>query len=192
MTRFLLAPVLMVALALALACEKGPEDKPVTLDPQFSVNVMAVPTFWPREDMDWPEEPHERVVQENVYREYGRPDYFRNVHTFDRRIVLPIELEEGHVLAGRRPKALTQWIYIDEGKVLTFDGGKFEESELTDEVRTVCTYGDPQDIKRFDRPEFEQVSYLYYDQGLEIVFIDGKKSREKRISAPVPGAGRMR
>ncbi|MBX3728183.1 MAG: hypothetical protein KF858_03280 [Candidatus Sumerlaeia bacterium] len=187
--------LLALALTLTVAmvgCNRGPEKKRLEMDPRFSVNVMPVPSFWPRPNMDWPKEPLERVAHQRAWVEYGTPDFIRKVFTFDDRIVRPIELEERHTLIGKRPTPLMQWIYLDRGITVTFNGPRYEEGKLSDQLRVVCLHGDPNDIKEFPRPEFTQTSFYYHNHGLEFVFIDGVQTRRIRLSDPIHGATELR
>lgn len=181
--------VLLAILAFSAACEKKPEKKPLELNPEFSVNVMPVPDFWPREKFDWPEDPHERQVYQQAWAEHGTPDFFRQVHTFDGRIVRPIELEEGHTLISRRPSAVWEWVYLEDEKLLKFRGAKMEVEELPDTVRVVCEYGDPNEIKTFELTDQEEKTvFIYYNHGMKFEFVDGVEIDRQKISEPIPGA----
>lgn len=184
-----------IALALLIVvsgCERGPEDKDIALDPTYSINVVAVPPFWPRDDRDWSDNPTIAEIQKETWAREGNPDYLRTVYTHEDRIVHPTELSEGNVLVGRRSANLTEWVYLDEKKVIRFDGANVTESELTDPVRIVCLYGDPNDIKRFEKEAFTETQFFYINHGKIFVFVDGKLQEERNLGTSAPGMTRLR
>ena len=184
----ILAPLLGVLLVVLGGCEKKPEEKPLEIDQKFSVNVIPIPHYWPREKFDWPTSPVERNIRQEAWAKYGTPDFLRRIYTFDNRIVRPLELSEGHVLAGKRPVPLDQWVYIEEDRTITFTGPRMELGTIPDQIRIVCLNGDPNEVKEFPRADFTMVSFFYYNQGKEYVFMDGKLWKEVRHSDPIYGA----
>lgn len=180
--------VTLVATTMTVGCRRGPEKRPLTYDATFSLNVKRVPAFWPRERFDWPRNEMEREAHKEAWATYGTPDFIRHVRTFDRRIVRPVEMEERHVLAGARNRPLIQWIYLDKELVLEFDGPRVEELDLDDKLRTVCIYGDPNDIRTFDREHFKQTSFYYYNHGQEFIFVDGTLIRTEPLGRAIHGA----
>jgi len=190
---------LVLAVSAAALCafvagcgkHKPAHKRPLEADPTFSLNVVPVPEFWPREKFDWPKNEEMRRIRKDAWARYGTPEFIRKVYTFDGRIVRPSELEEGHVLVGARPTPVDEWIYIDEKIRVRFEGREVKESPLTDEIETVCMHGDPVAIKDFDMGDFNQRSFYYYNVGKEFVFVDGRKTDE-RTFATAPGAERMR
>ncbi len=184
--------LLPIVVAVLLGCgSRKPEKKPLAMDPEFSLNVMPVPDFWPRDKFDWPEDEEARRIRKEAWGTHGTPDFIRFVYTFDNRIVRSLELAEGMVLSGARPKPAQEWIYIADGKTVRFEGRKVHEEKLTDDVKTVCTYGDPMAIKEFDMGDYVQTSFYYYNVGKEFVFVD-RRLTDTRMFAIAPGAENMR
>ncbi len=185
------AASLFIVTMILSGCTTPPEKKPLATDPEFSVNVIPVPEFWPREKLDWPEDEEIRRIRKDAWGTHGTPDFIRTLFTFDNRIVRPIELAEGIVLSGARPRPAEEWVYISDGKVVRFEGRKVIEEDLRDDVKTVCTHGDPMAVKDFDMGDFIQTSFFYYNVGKEFVYVDGKLI-DTRSFAPAPGAENMR
>lgn len=183
--------LLAIASAGLVACG-GKNRKPIDINPDYSVNVIPVPEFWPREDIDWAEEPAKRAVQEEVYARLGRPDFFRKVYTFDNRIIRPQELSPYAVLMGQRPTPLFHWVYIDLDKVITFTGETYKEEEISDQLRTVALHGDPNDIKNFPVDGIQRTSYYYFNHGKEFVFVNGTLTEERALGTAMPAHTRIR
>jgi len=167
-----------------LACG-GKKPTPITFDSDFSVNISPVPSFWPREEVDWPEDELQRKVMQQAWVDYGNPDYFWFVHTTDRRIIRQSELQEGHLLAGRREKPLLDWVFIDRDLVVSFDGPKAVELPLTKRVRTVCLYGDPNEIRESRGPDGRMRTFwTYYNHG-KIFQFDGDLIVDEKVFTPM-------
>lgn len=195
MRRILPLMMILVLIGISLGatgCRRGPEKRALIYDPTFSLNVKRVPSYWPREDLDWPRNEMEREARKEAWANYGTPDFIRHVRTFDRRIVRPVEMEKGHVLAGQRNRPLIQWIYLDKDLVLEFDGPRVEELELDDKLRTVCIYGDPNDIRSLDQQHYERTSFYYYNHGREFIFVDGTHIDTRPLGGPIHGATHFR
>ena len=176
--------VLLAASVFLTACGgKEPVLKP---DPDFSVNVMAVPEWWPREELDWPEDAARRQVEQDAWARYGTPEFLRFVYTVDRRIVKPSESLEGHRMAGTQGKPDIEWIYVNDEIILSFNKGKAVERPLDDRLRTVVLYGDPNEIKRWPELGVERTSFTYYDHGKTFSFA-GDKLMDTYDFKPMPG-----
>lgn len=166
----------------AWGCSKKPELKP---DPTFSMNVMVVPEWWPREELDWPKDPDLAQVQQDALQERGRPDYIRMVWTRDRRILRQSELAEKARLRGGLPKPEMEWVYLEKGQVVRFKGTKVLEEPLNDELRAVCEFGDPNDTKDFDEKGRHKQIWTFRDNGKILYFEDGKRVQTQDIP-PMP------
>lgn len=194
--RAVLVPLVVVVLAAGVllgGCSRNPKKQPLKLDQRFSVNVIKVPEYWPREKLDWSRDAQQRAVQQETYARYGRPDFIRRVYTFDNRIVRPGELGPHSVLMGQRPEPLSQWLYLDQKIAVTFQGGaKHEVIDLPDQVRIVALHGDPNDIKNFPVDGIERTSFYYYNHGREFVFVNGVLTQTKNLGAGMPAATELR
>lgn len=180
------------SLVMAVACggEPDPAKAPIVIDPNYSVNVIPVPAFWPREKFDWSKDEAQKVVQKDTLAKYGRPDYIRLLYTFEDRMVRTPEAMQGFTMPGKRPEPLTEWVWIDANRVVRFDKTEAKEREISDELRMVCLNGDPGQITRVPvpgMPDKERVTYVYFNIGKEFLFVDGKKVDEKTLSQSADG-----
>jgi hypothetical protein len=181
-----------MALMVLVACggEKDPSKAPLEIDPNYSVNVIPVPAFWPREKFDWSKDEAQKVVQKDTLAKYGRPDYIRMLYTFEDRMVRPAEAMQGNTMPGKRPTPLVEWVWIDDNRVVRFDGAQAKEREISDELRMVCLNGDPGQVTRVPlpgAPDKQRVTYVYFNLGKEFIFVDGKKVDEKTLSHSADG-----
>ncbi|MCB2156163.1 hypothetical protein KQI84_14900 [bacterium] len=176
--------MMLAAVLLLTACK----DKPTELapDPEFSINVMAVPVDWPREELDWPDNPTLRRTQQEAWARYGTPDFIRFIYTMDRRIVKPSEAIEGHRMAGKFTEQEQEWVYLADEIVLRFKGAETIERPLDDILRTVVMYGDPNEIKRWPELGVERTSFTYYDAGKTFNF-SGNSLSDVYEFTPMPG-----
>ncbi|MGF1572132.1 MAG: hypothetical protein ACFCU1_03600 [Sumerlaeia bacterium] len=192
--KLLFVSLIMLFSIIAMGgCERGPEKKPIEFDPNYSVNTVPTPYFWPREKMDWPKNELDKSIRQTTYQNYGKPDYLRNVYTVDRRVVRPKDLLEGIQLPGKKSSITIEWIYLEEELVIEFDGPRVIEHELDDLLRTVCIYGDPGIVRDHVQAngDINQV-YLYYNHGKEFTFNGTKLIKERTLSSTLPGAERMK
>ncbi len=179
----------LCSLLLLVAC--GKEKQKIAPEPDFSINVMDVPEFWPREDKDWPKDEEKRLVMEGTYAEMGRPEFFRVIWTPDRRIMRQREMVEMLDQKGRglNKTPELEWIYLEKGKIVRFTQTEAQLRDLDDRTLTLCRLGDPNDVKiRRDAEERNVEIYAYYNTG-QIFYFDqktGKQIREDQVS-PTPG-----
>ncbi len=189
-TRSCAAAVAALCFTLILA-SCGREKQKLAPDPNFSINVMEVPEFWPREDKDWPKDEEKRLAMEGTYAEMGRPDSFRVIWTPDRRIMRQREMVEMLDQKGRglNKTPELEWIYIDKGKIVRFTPKEAQARDLDDRTLTLCRLGDPNDVKVRRDPDGRNVEiYTYYNTG-QIIYFDqksGKQLKEDQV-APTPG-----
>lgn len=184
LTRLLLIVLLLGAV---LAPVSGCKRKRLRPDPAFSLNVMTVPEWWPREKKDWPKDPAEARVMKEALDANGRPDYLRIVWNRDRRLVRQGEMVRAIQRGGR---GLTppefEWVYFDDNKVIRFFPRRAETRELDDRLKTVCNYGDPNEIKTLsDAMNREMDIFTYYEQG-KLIYFDratGRTIKEDKFQA---------
>jgi hypothetical protein len=171
LTRALALLALLAVALLAGACAGGPEKDPLSLNADFSSNVMPTPHFWPREKVDFPESEQARQAWRDALAEHGRPDFLWFVHTFDREPVLVDDLRSPERIGAMRQEPLIDWIYIDKKMVLSFSGAQTERMDLSDKARTLCLYGDPNEVRPFATADGSQEPrWLYYVHGREFAF----------------------
>lgn len=186
-----LAVVLAVISACALAaCAGKPKQRVLFPDIEYSFNVMEVPADWPLEKKDWPLDPTEAAVRQAVYEKEGAPDHFRFRWRKDGKPVTRREVTEMLFVKDKSKRSLRRftegkdlpmdWVYKDKGEIYTFTKKGAEKSPLPDELKVICEYGDPQEIKNSVDVSRRPVQiYQYYDQGKIYYFTDGKLTREE-------------
>ncbi|MCC6546134.1 hypothetical protein IT570_03110 [Candidatus Sumerlaeota bacterium] len=181
---------ILCACALVAGCNNKPKQRVLFPDINYSFNVMAVPDDWPLEKKDWPVDPTEAAVRQAVYEREGAPDYFRFRWRKDAKPVTRREVTEMLFVKDKskrdlksftKGKDLTMdWVYKDKGEVYTFTKKGAEKSTLPDEIRIICEYGDPQEIKSsVDVRRLPVTIYQYYNEGKVYYFTDGKLTREE-------------
>jgi hypothetical protein len=186
MFRFLVYALILGLSSLAsIGCQtKDAEKLPLAVDPAYSVNVVQVPEYWPREEIDWPALEPSRSLHQEAHDLHGEPDFIRLVYTFDNRFVRPIELEEKHIMSARRPAPLTEWVYIDQEKVIRFEGTRFVEDKISDELRMICLHGDPTQFHEAKESDGTiRRTYTYLNLGKEFTFYDGVLANTRDFSA---------
>lgn len=189
MVRRLLSLCMAFALLVTVGCKK--EGDKLAPDPDFSINVLATPEFWPREDKDFPESEEGRILMEATLEDWGRPEVLRVIWTPDRRIMRQREMVESLERKGqglRKPEF--EWIYVDKMKVLRFRNNKTEERDLDARLLKVCELGDPNEVKIRRDPETGVITetFIYYGTG-QILYFDQKSGaliREDQVT-PTPG-----
>lgn len=182
--RFLAAALL--AVALMVGC--GKEEPSLAPDPEFSINVMETPPWWPREEKDWPADPIESRLMEDTLAERGRPEFLRVVWTRDRRIVRQHEMVSALEAKGRGLKDAPEfeWIYLDDAEVVRFLPTKIETRPLDDRLKAIALYGDPQTVRTTKDPlGREQETFFYYDRGKIFYFLTESGVQTGETSIPV-------
>jgi hypothetical protein len=176
--------MMAIALMAFAGCQtKDPEKLPLAVDPAYSVNVVPVPEYWPREKLDWPETEPSRTLHQEAYNLHGKPDFIRLVYTFDDRFVRPTELGENHILIGKRPAPLTEWVYIDRDMVIRFEGTRYVEDKVSDELRMICMHGDPTRMHQARESDGTvRRTYTYMNLGREFTFYDGRLANTREFS----------
>ena len=158
------AAALLLAVALA-GCKK--ED--VVIDEEFSINVFQISPKWPVVDK-LPQ------VEKEVLLKYGKPDCFRAWWTPDGQLRTRQELSKEVKIKKLKSLPAFSWIYTSTGKEVVFRGSTYQEVPLTDQVRTVVKYGDPEDAKEMVNGVVE---WTYFSVGKIYRFARGHKISEK-------------
>jgi hypothetical protein len=184
-----MAMVALVGLMMIPGCgSKGRRIKP---DITFSYNVVATPADWPNEKKDWPKDPRMAAFQQAVYEEHGAPDFFRILYDRSGRVVTQRELKEKAWVQRNNKQARLdtefEWIYLDKKLTYRFEARGPIKADLPDNIRILCEYGDPMEMKTtIDINKRNLVIYQYYDRGKIFYFHEGKLDKEEDITA-MPG-----
>ena len=161
-----------------MSCSSLFKKDKIILNPEFSVNV-AIP------QKDFPDEDKLVTSKKEVFTLYGPPDFVRFWWSRDGRIHRFLEVDN----KIRNQKSLLiqkhSWIYLDKNIECIFDGpASYREVPLNDKIRTVCTYGDPEDLKILSDVEPYREIWNYYSQGLILKF-ENDKLINQQIHSPM-------
>jgi hypothetical protein len=120
-------------------------------------------------------------AEREVYARYGRPDHFRAwwdpSGTVKQRIEILPRLKE--VQKGKNLPPYS-WIYLRQGVEVLFAGQSYEEQPLTDQIRILTRYGDPEDSKTL---EGGVTQWMYFGAGKLYKFVRGQVVEEKEFPA---------
>lgn len=146
--------LILAAAGLLAGCSSG--GALYEFDPAFSVNLVKPVITDKNANQLSP-------LKYKIYKDYGCPDYMRIMWT---RSGEP-QTSTSRILRakGRRVRQLERtWIYLDQGKEFRFRGERgVEQKPLTDDIRTICDEGDPQEIMVYGgSTDFPRRVYRYY------------------------------
>ncbi|HPB30133.1 MAG TPA: hypothetical protein PLB62_01620 [Candidatus Sumerlaeota bacterium] len=167
----LAALILYSTLCLSPSCRK---DRNIHLDLDKSVNV-ATP------GKDFPAEKNLVASKKQTLELYGKPDFIHLWWSRDGRIHTLLEVDR--TMAARRKDVPKSWIYLDRNIEIIFDNNQeMREIPLVDKLRTVCLYGDPDEVKLMpDRATGAlKENWHYFGQGLILLFEDGSLKGQQR------------
>ncbi len=171
--------LITISFAFILACAFWAcktEEGPVDFDVKYSVNIA-------KPQKGWPIIKKLTETKKAVYEKYGTPDAFRIYWTHDGRIQSKDDVrKELKRRQNERNKELPDhsWIYLDKNIEVYFDkNNKAMEKPLTDMIKIIVNYGDPEEVSRVDKN-----SWKYYSKGKMFTFSkSGKIIEEKDFPA---------
>lgn len=144
------------------------------INPEFSVNV-AIP------DSKYPPVKKLNTAGREVFELYGKPDLVRLWWSKNGRIHRFLEVDRQLQNKKAIYRLKHSWIYQDKNLEFLFTSeGSYQEVPLNDKIRTICTYGDPEDIKTISEEKPIKEIWNYYSIGLILVFQDDKLIKEQR------------
>lgn len=153
-----LALILAVSLlSLGSMCKKK-SDPGVGIDRKFSFNLAAPVATWPGDVELTP-------AQQDVLEEYGEPSYERIWFSPDGEVQRYVHVGD-HFRNNTWPLLKRSWIYMDIEREFEFTSRtNYKDYPLTEAIRTLCKYGDPQDIQQYDHNGKEIIRWQYYNRG---------------------------
>ena len=154
------------------ACHK---ERQVTFNSEFSINIG-------KPGRDFPVVKHLTQAKREIYEFYGPPDYVRLWWSDDGRIHRFLEVDRRLKDKRQFSQIKRSWIYLDKDMEFLFiDETSYRETPLGDKVRIICTYGDPEDIKKTsDTGGALLETWNYYSIGLILKFKDGRLVGQQR------------
>lgn len=168
MRRFRLILLLVLGVLLT-SC--GEQD--YVLNPDFSVNMF---TPGPK----WPKVKKLSAAEKEIYERYGKPDAFRVLWNPTGKLRSRMEVSSDFNAKKIKSMPPFTWVYVKQGKEIAFKGAGYEELPLTDEVRLLVEYGDPEDVKEI----FNGVTqWMFYGAGKLFKLSNGKIVEQKDFPA---------
>lgn len=153
----------IVLLVVLIGCAHSGQ---IVFNPKFSVN-LATPC------KSWPEEKKLTPAQREVLAKYGPPDYFHIWWTKQGEIQTYLKVDRKFPRIHDYDRS---WIYLDRNEDIVFKSDTHHVVlPISDQLRVVCEYGDPEDIKKITNRDGVLVeSWTYYTYGILLKFLDGK------------------
>jgi hypothetical protein len=145
----------------------------LALNPSFSVNVAAPSKSWPEEKKLTP-------AQREVLAKYGTPDYFHIWWTKQGGIQTYLKVDRQ---IPRIHDYDLSWVYLDRNEDIIFKTDThYVALPISDQLRAVCDYGDPEDIKKdMSRDGVLVETWTYYTHGILLKFLDGKLGKRQEF-----------
>jgi hypothetical protein len=159
-----------VLLTVFLGCALSSQ---LMFNPNFSVNLAEPGKKWPKDKTLTP-------AQSEVLAKYGPPDYFHIWWTRQGDIQTYLKVDR------KFPRILDydhSWIYLQRNEDIVFKGNShYGALPISDQLRTVCEYGDPDDIKKnVNRDGVLVETWQYYSYGVMLKFCDGTLSERQEF-----------
>ena len=145
----------LICAAMMLTFLVGCEED-VNMNTEFSIHLLTPGPKWPKKPKKL--EPH----QQEVLAKYGKPDLFRVF--YNKTGAFQTRSELGKEMMDEKPKKLPphSWIYSQRGIEVVFEGKSYREQPLTDQVRLIIKYGDPEEVKA---SEYGGSQWMYFSAG---------------------------
>ncbi len=156
------------------------------MDPYYSINIVKTPVWWPDEDTFKTKGRATANLEKSYYETWGKPDYFRIVYNRDRTL---IDYETFGAMGANVPnRPELTWIYMERKMEVVFSEREgLKENPLTDEIRTACELGDPDQIVILnDGSGQRRVKYFYRRTGKVYTFVNSQKTLTEQ-QPPLPG-----
>lgn len=181
---------LVAALALLSVALTGCHSdwrRQMSMDSDFSINVATLPIDWPdnMEDLT--------MAEQDVVRSYGRPDFVRvwwtSAGDFINQTWGHRRTLRNEVLPDRGIKQTWVYLHVKGGTEIYFQGDlNHVEEPLTDELRLICTMGDPDERSAVQNTSGRRIEdWIYLSRGHRYRFVDGVKVKENRSLPAMPG-----
>ena len=160
---------ILICLALLISATSCFKDRKIYLDLNRSINVG-------RPGDDFPNVDKLPANKREAYEIYGTPDLVRFWWNEEDRIYNYLEVDR--TMKQKMYEVPHSWIYVEEGIEAVFDDedDSWHEVPLSDKLRVVCQYGDPEAQKTMSRGDEGPVreNWNYFSRGLILKFEDDK------------------
>jgi hypothetical protein len=170
------------AALLSAGCNR--DRQAIEIDHRFSYNVAKVPLWYPPED--YVPSPTEQAVLAR----WGKPNFIRFWWLPDGEFITSSDLSGKSAMIDEiMTETKRTWIYLGEETEIEFltDGG-YLEHPLTEKLKLICRYGDPNQRTppKQDEAGRTKESWEWIEAGLRVHFIDGAEYKREHF----PGTGR--
>lgn len=188
-SRALLWGLLAAGAFIATGC-RGPECL-IEFDKKFSYNVVKTPVCYP------PEKLKLTAAQAQIIARWGPPDFFRFWWLIDGEFITSSDLSGMfETLQTELGQTKQTWIYTRRGQEIEFlDSGAYLESPVSEKLKLICKYGDPSNKKAANfstRTGNKKETWIWYDFGIKIVFINDLEISRERFQASGRGTWRSK
>lgn len=92
-------------------------------------------------------------------------------------LVIPVELAQDLRILPPRQVERPLWVYLDERRLVSFTGDRYQINDVDDRMQVLFQYGFPDNIDRFERRDGLIEKWDYYSAGISITFLDGARYR---------------
>lgn len=160
-------------MAAILICLGGCAED-IVLQTDNSLNLATPGPKWPKKKKDFTK------AQKEVFEKHGKPEMFRMVWNPDHRIATRDELQRRPDAKEMKKLPPLTWVYTSRNMEIVFEGTeRFSERPLTDEIKLVLKYGDPEDAKT----EAGVTQWTFYSVGRMYKLLNGRIIQQKEFPA---------
>lgn len=149
-----------------MSCSKAPAT--LVMD-RASVNIATMTQAWPGEDIKLTES-EEKAIEEFGRPELGRVWWVRSGDFQNQTQVYKLSMQK------KLQDVKLSWLYPEKNiEVMFLNEKEYKTQPMTDKLKLVCDFGDPEDIKKYeDRAGVMKETWCYYSLGKNFIFFDGK------------------
>lgn len=165
--------LLALAVTLGLTVLSACDDQDYVINQEFSVNLFQPGPKWPKVKKLKP-------LEKEVYEKYGKPDHFRIWWTPSGQPKQRLDLEKQFSQKSIKQVPKYSWVYLQQGKEIVFGATNYQEVSLTDQVRILTEYGDPEDVKELSGGITQ---WMFYGAGKLYKFVNGRIVEQKELPA---------
>jgi hypothetical protein len=163
---------LLLAPLLAVGCSHAKYQ--YGLDDHFSMNMIRPPAWLgdPKADL--------KPAEKEVLQRRGRPDFIRVWWNSDGSLIRSSDLAFRSDQVPQLIKAARKsWIYLgsgEKGEEVNFlrDGASYSAKELSEPIRLICEYGDPERSTPVMVNGEKRETWIWVDRGMKATLVDGK------------------
>ncbi len=128
---------------------------------------------------------------------WGPPEFFRFWWLIDGEFITSSDLSGMFdTMETELGQAKQTWVYTRRGQEIEFlDSGAYLENPVSEKLKLICKYGDPSDKKAASfslKTGGKKETWIWYDFGIKVVFIDDLEISRERFQATGRGTWRAK